>query len=75
MRRLMRGAACEELSGVEQVLDPAQELSGLLCSQAFTIEGIQNLLDQSIRDFGAQVRHWERLAVLWIGGRSHRNRV
>jgi hypothetical protein len=29
MRRLMRGAACEELSGVEHVLDPVQELSGL----------------------------------------------
>lgn len=32
MGRLMSGTACEELSSVEQVLDPVQGLSGLLCS-------------------------------------------
>lgn len=70
MGRLMSSAACEEFSGVEQVLDPVQELSGLVCSQAFTVEGVEELLDQSVRDVSGQVRHWERLAVLWIGGGS-----
>ena len=67
-RWLMRTPSGDEFSGVEHVLDLVQELSGLLSSQPFTIEGIQNLLDQSIRDFGGQVRHRERLAVLLIGG-------
>lgn len=67
----MRAPSGDQFSGVKHVLDPIQELSGLLCSQAFTIEGIQNLLDQSIRDFGGQIRHWERLPVVWIGGVPH----
>ena len=67
----MRAPSGDQFSGVEHVFDPVQELSGLLSSQPFTIEGIQNLLDQSVRDFGGQVGHWKGLPVVWIGGGPH----
>jgi len=55
----------------EQVLHAVQDLSALLCGQTFTVEGIQDLLDQSVRDFGREVRHWDGLTIVRIGGRCH----
>jgi hypothetical protein len=52
----MGGVPCDQFTGIHKVSHTTEEEAGLVRCQTFTIEGIENFLNQPVGDFRGQVR-------------------
>lgn len=53
---LVAGLAGDQLAKVEEILHTVQELASLVRGQALSVESVENVLNESVGDFGGEVR-------------------
>ena len=69
--RLVRGASCYQFAEVDELFDVGQDLPSVFAGQAFPIEGVEDLLNHSVGDFGGEIRFREGGSGIIIGRVGH----
>ena len=69
--RLVGGASCDQFAEVDEPCDVGQDLSSVFAGQAFPIEGVEDLLNHSVGDFGGEIRLREGGSGIIIGRVGH----